>query len=96
MEVVIFSYYSYKPRIRVVLRLRLHTVPVVGDFIHVPPTAIIELSKKMKDRDVIVEFGSDFVVTKRTKYCESLLGEDWRVDIAPVSEFTDVLDPAKQ
>ena len=92
MEIVDFNYYSYKPRIRVSFRLRLHTVPVIGDFIHVPPNAISEVSKKMKERDLIIQFGADFKVTKRTKYCTTARGEDWRIDIIPVDEFQEVPD----
>lgn len=92
MEIVDFNYYSFKPRIRVAFRSRLHTVPVVGDFIHVPPDAISEVSKKMKGRDLIIEFGADFKVSQRTKYCTTYLGEDWRIDIIPVDEFHEVTD----
>lgn len=91
MEIVSFSYYSYQPRLRVYLRLWLHTVPVMGDYIHIPGTAISEISKKMVLRDIIMDFGAEFIVVKRTKYLTTAVGEDWRISIAPVVPFENLI-----
>lgn len=87
MEKVKFDFYSYKPRIRVSFALNLHTVPVVGDYIYIHPKYITEISKKMKHKDMIRDHGYEFIVTKRTKYMTSRLGEDWRIELTPVEPF---------
>jgi hypothetical protein len=87
MEIVDFDFYSYKPRIRVRMRLLLETVPVIGDYIHVPGKYLSEVSKKMKERDLLLQFGATFKVCKRLKYVDSPIDEDWRIDIVPEKEF---------
>ena len=84
MEKVHFDFYSYKPRMRVSFYMTLHTVPVVGDFIHVDPQYITEVSAKLPDKDLIKQFGKTFVVVKRTKYMTSFFNEDWRIELSPV------------
>jgi hypothetical protein len=89
MEAVNFDFYSYKPRMSVNFTLKLHTVPVVGDFIHVDPKYIKQVSKKLVNRDSVTDLGMDFVVTKRTKYMTSIYKEDWRIELSPVEPLQD-------
>lgn len=83
MEKVHFGFYSYKPRMRVSFYLTLHTVPVVGDFIHVDPKYISEISTKLIGIKLIKQFGESFVVVKRTKHMTSAYREDWRIELSP-------------
>ena len=92
MELVIFSYYSCQPRIEVELWINLSSVPIVGDFIHVPGKAIKQISKKIKNRDSIMEYGLEFKVTKRLIYCNSPYKESFRIEIVPAKEL-EVVSP---
>ena len=89
METVHFDFYSYKPRMRVGFVMELHTVPVVGDFVHVSPEYITEVSTKLKGRESIKFGGKLFVVVKRTKYMMSAYKEDWRLELGPVEPLED-------
>lgn len=81
MEIVSFSLYSYRPRISIRFRLKLHTVPVVGDYIKVRAEHVAALAKDAVDRDSIKEFGVMTRVVSRTKYLTTRVGEDWRIDL---------------
>ena len=83
METVHFNFYNYKPRMRVSFKMKLHTVPVVGDFIHVDPKFITEVSTKLIGKENIKRFGKTFVVVKRTKHMISFYKEDWRIELSP-------------
>lgn len=87
MEKVHFDFYNYKPRMRVSFQMTLHTVPVVGDFIHVAPEFITEVSTKLIGKEMVKEFGKTFVVVKRTKYMTSFFKEDWRIELSPVESL---------
>ena len=89
METIPFDFYNYKPRMRVSFSMELHTVPVVGDFIHVDPKFIKEVSTKLIGRETIKQFGKTFVVVKRTKYMTSFLKEDWRLELSTVDPLED-------
>ena len=68
---------------RVEFFLYLKTIPIVGDFIHVDPKYITEISTKLIDRDSVKKYGLTFCVVKRTKYMTSHLNEDWRIELSP-------------
>lgn len=95
MEEVTFSFYNYKPRMRVYFRLTLHTVPLAGDVIQVPPRFIKEMSKKLIDRKSIEMFGLSFVVSKRVKFLTSCAGEDWRLELTPENPLKDEKENGK-
>ena len=84
MEIVTFDFYNYKPRLRISFSMKLHTVPVVGDFIHVPPEYIREISKKLINKESIEFMGISCVVVKRGKYMTSHFKEDWRIELSLV------------
>ena len=84
MEKIILSFYSHAPRLVVELTMNVHTVPVVGDEIHIPSNGIILISEKIIDWEIIEVHGMDFRVEKRTKYIGSKLKEDWRIYLIPL------------
>lgn len=84
METVDFKFYSYDPRMWVSFRMRLHTMPVVGDVIHVDARYIKNVSLMLIDRDYVKRYGKTFIVLKRVKHMTSQCGEDWRIELGPV------------
>jgi len=74
---------------RVSFQMTLHTVPIVGDFIHVDPLFITEVSTKLKNKKSYARFGKTFVVTERIKWMTSSAKEDWRISLSPVEILED-------
>jgi len=83
METVLFDYYSNNPRLRVSFKMRLQTIPIIGDYIFVESKFITEVSTKITDSEkwLIKNLGKEFIVVKRTKHTISPLNEDWRIEL---------------
>ena len=83
MERVWLHYKSHIPRIELSLVAEMHTIPVVGDRIYMPPRSILRMSMKNRIRDSQAEFGIWCVVTGRERWFvrSGVAEEHWRIDL---------------
>jgi len=90
MEEVLIEYNCYKPRVNAYMCVKLQTIPIVGDIIHMPGRCFLEVSKRMKNRDTLLKYGHDFIVKERMKYFDLEGGDFWIINITPVRKFEEV------
>ena len=101
MQRVRFTYYNFKPRLRVDFTMKLHSIPMVGDFIDVRPQGIKEVSTKLISRETIKRFGKVFVVVKRTYNTKPhpinpRYKVEWNIELDILEPLVDIVEPVKK